>query len=83
MEMLGVARGAFCAVPKKAGTRLGLVSVSAASETGLRPGTPVGTGGCNYVAGVLGGGFTEPGDVVILTGSLGYLVPWRASSLQH
>ena len=68
MEMLGIARGLF-AVPKKAGTPLGVVSVSAASETGLRPGTPVVLGAADYITGVLGGGFTEPGDVVILTGT--------------
>ncbi len=68
MESFGLALDLF-ATPRQAGSRLGEVSTGAGTDTGLRRGTPVILGAADYITGVLGGGFTEPGDVVILTGT--------------
>jgi xylulokinase len=68
MESLGLSPDVF-ATPQQAGSHIGAVSARAAADTGLLPGTPVILGAADYVTGILGGGFTEPGDIAILTGT--------------
>lgn len=50
---------------------VGGVSVDAASQTGLRPGTPVVAGSADHVAAALAVGLTAPGDVLLKFGGAG------------
>jgi autoinducer-2 kinase len=67
---------ALCELDRKAfppvlepGTVMGQVSAAVAAQTGLRPGTPVVTGGADTQLGLLGIGVQQPGSFTIVGGS--------------
>ncbi len=45
------------------------ISKNAATELGLKPGTPVAQGGADAFIGMIGLGVTEPGEMALITGS--------------
>jgi xylulokinase len=53
------------------GTVIGEVSASAAAETGLRPGTPIVTGGADHVLSAYAAGLASPGDWLVKLGGAG------------
>jgi autoinducer 2 (AI-2) kinase len=53
----------------ESGTVVGAVTDAAAAETGLRPGTPVVTGGADTQLGLLGIGVSDPGRFTIVGGT--------------
>jgi len=55
--------------PQPSGSFIGEVTASAASETGLLPGTPVYQGGHDYLIGAPAAGVLSPGSVLDVTGT--------------
>ena len=53
------------------GTVIGEVSRGAAAETGLRPGTPIVTGGADHVLSAYAAGLASPGDWLVKLGGAG------------
>jgi xylulokinase len=53
------------------GTVIGAVSRGAAAETGLRPGTPIVTGGADHVLSAYAAGLASPGDWLVKLGGAG------------
>jgi autoinducer 2 (AI-2) kinase len=68
LEICGVDRSLFPPVIDS-GTSIGGVTVAAATETGLRPGTPVVVGGADTQLALLGIGVADEGRVTIVGGS--------------
>jgi autoinducer 2 (AI-2) kinase len=68
LDLVGLDRSVFPPVVEP-GTVIGAVTPHAASETGLRPGTPVVVGGADTQLGLLGIGVTEPGQFTVVGGS--------------
>src|SRR5690606_31219549 len=68
MDELGIKRSLFPPV-LSSGTRLGEVNETAATQTGLAPGTPVYIGGADTHCAVLGSGGITAGHLVIVSGT--------------
>ncbi|MGO1859500.1 FGGY-family carbohydrate kinase [Ancrocorticia populi] len=71
-------------VPSKVqpmGSLLGGLSVAAAEELGLVAGTPVGQGGIDAEAGMVGMNVLTPGDMALITGSSNCLLAQSATAL--
>ena len=73
LDLLGLDRSVFPRVVES-GTVVGMVTADAATETGLREGTPVVAGGADTQLGLLGIGVTEPGRFTVVGGSF-----WQAT----
>lgn len=58
----------------EAGTQIGVVTAKAASETGLKSGTPVVTGGHDCEVAVLGAGVSDPNTWIDITGTWEILI---------
>lgn len=52
----------------------GAVTMAAAAETGLRPGTPVAVGAVDALAEAVSAGVTRPGDLMIMYGSTAFFI---------
>ncbi len=68
IDSLGFPRALFPEV-KSAGSPLGSLGASAASDLGLVEGTPIGLGGGDTQCGLLGAGAIAPGDVASIAGT--------------
>jgi autoinducer 2 (AI-2) kinase len=68
LNLCGLDRSLFPQVVEP-GTVVGAVTAGAASETGLREGTPVVAGGADTQLGLLGIGVTQPGRFTVVGGS--------------
>jgi xylulokinase len=70
LEELRVSQGLVPTV-RSPGTIVGEVSAGAASESGLRAGTPIAVGGADHVSSAYGAGVLEDGDWLVKLGGAG------------
>jgi xylulokinase len=70
LEAAGLRRSLLAPVVE-AGAVTGQVSVRAAEQTGLRPGTPIVTGGADHVLSAYAAGLATPGDWLVKLGGAG------------